>query len=176
MRIPVTRNFDTLDLIGQLILSDGVEIPPDHVFSMSYFVREKDGMGKPNKIALQSISLIPDSNFSAYLRKDQPTIVCLCGSTRFSEAFHEANLRETLAGNIVLSIGCDFKSDTDLLLAGELTHEDKERLDELHLRKIDLADEVLFLNVNGYMGESTRREHQYATNHGKIIRYLVEPD
>lgn len=107
---------------------------------------------------------------------DRPTTVCLCGSTRFSDAFHEANLRETLAGNIVLSIGCDFKSDTDLLLAGELTQEDKERLDELHLRKIDLADEVLFLNVNGYMGESTRREHQYAVNHGKVLRYLVEPD
>src|SRR5581483_8236430 len=71
----------------------------------------------------------------------RPTIVCLCGSTRFSQAFHEANLRETLAGKIVLSIGCDFKSDTDLLLAGELTAEDKARLDELHLRKIDLADE-----------------------------------
>src|SRR5437879_5969054 len=76
---------------------------------------------------------------------DKPRIVCLCGSTRFSDAFHEANLRETLAGKIVLSIGCDFKSDTDLLLAGELTAEDKRRLDELHLRKIDLADEVLIL-------------------------------
>src|SRR6266704_190453 len=53
-----------------------------------------------------------------------PIIVCLCGSTRFSEAFHEANLRETLVGKIVLSIGCDFKSDTDLLLAGQLTPED----------------------------------------------------
>lgn len=102
----------------------------------------------------------------------RPTIVCLCGSTRFSDAFHEANLRETLAGNIVLSIGCDFKSDRDLELAGELTPEDKVRLDELHLRKIDLADEVLILNVKGYIGASTRRELEYAHNHGKIIRYL----
>lgn len=97
-----------------------------------------------------------------------PIIVCLCGSTRFSEAFHEANLRETLAGKIVLSIGCDFKSDDAL----GLTEADKKRLDELHLRKIDLADEILVLNVDGYVGESTAREIIYANDHGKRIRWL----
>jgi len=103
---------------------------------------------------------------------ERPIIVCLCGSTRFSQAFHEANLRETLAGKIVLSIGCDFKSDTDLLLADELTVEDKQRLDELHLRKIDLADEVLILNVGGYVGESTANEAYYAASQGKRVRWL----
>lgn len=101
-----------------------------------------------------------------------PVMVCLCGSTRFSEAFHEANLRETLAGRIVLTIGCDFKSDADLALAGELTIGDKQRLDQLHRRKIDLADEILVLNVGGYLGESTRAEIAYATRLGKRIRYL----
>lgn len=108
----------------------------------------------------------------AHLLVQRPVIVCLCGSTRFSQAFHEANLRETLAGRIVLSIGCDLKSDTDLLLSGELTAEDKARLDELHLRKIDLADEVLILNVEGYIGESTRREIKYALDHDKNVRWL----
>jgi hypothetical protein len=103
---------------------------------------------------------------------ERPIIVCLCGSTRFSQAFHEANLRETLARKIVLSIGCDFKSDTDLLLAGELTVEDKQRLDELHLHKIDLADEVLILNVGGYVGESTANEAYYAASQGKRVRWL----
>ena len=102
----------------------------------------------------------------------KPTIVCLCGSTRFAEAFHEANLRETLAGKIVLSIGCDFKSDRDLELAGQLTAEDKARLDELHLRKIDLADEILVLNVGGYVGVSTRREIAYARDRLKPVRWL----
>jgi len=99
---------------------------------------------------------------------DRPTIVCLCGSTRFSEAFRAANLRETLAGKIVLSIGCDFKSDDGL----KLTSANKVRLDELHLRKIDLADEVLILNVGGYIGESTRREFLYAEGQNKKIRFL----
>ncbi len=101
-----------------------------------------------------------------------PRIVCLCGSTRFIEAFHEANLRETLAGHIVLSIGCDTKSDADLALAGELTQTDTERLDLLHLFKIGLADEILVLNVGGYIGESTRREIEYAHLLGKPIRFL----
>jgi hypothetical protein len=103
-----------------------------------------------------------------------PIVVCLCGSTRFSAAFREANLRETLDGKIVLSIGCDMRSDQDIfghLSADELMRV-KARLDELHLRKIDLADEILVLNVGGYVGESTSREIAYAQAIGKSVRYL----
>jgi len=99
---------------------------------------------------------------------NRPAIVCLCGSTRFSEAFRNANLCETLAGKIVLSIGCDFKSDQGL----GLTEADKDKLDILHLRKIDLADEVLILNVGGYIGKSTRKELDYALTNNKRVRYL----
>ncbi|GHO91528.1 hypothetical protein KSF_015760 [Reticulibacter mediterranei] len=97
-----------------------------------------------------------------------PTIVCLCGSTRFSQAFQEANLRETLAGRIVLSIGCDTKSDHDLTLGPV----DKDKLDLLHFFKIDLAHEILVLNVGGYVGASTQREIAYAKHMGKKIRWL----
>jgi len=108
------------------------------------------------------------------LSESRPTIVCLCGSTRFSEAFQKANLLETLAGNIVLTIGCDLRSDTVTFhdLSDEQRAEIKAQLDELHLSKIDLADEVLILNVNGYIGESTRRELSYANQQGKRIRFL----
>jgi hypothetical protein len=98
----------------------------------------------------------------------KPTIVCLCGSTRFSQAFREANLDETLAGRIVLTIGCDMKCDSSLGLGPEV----KEMLDELHLRKIDLADEVFILNIEGYIGQSTMRELAYAIANGKKIRFL----
>lgn len=57
----------------------------------------------------------------------------------------------------------------------QLTDPDtKARLDELHLRKIDLADEVLILNVGGYIGESTRRELAYAQSLGKSVRFLED--
>jgi len=107
-----------------------------------------------------------------YLPEGFPTIVCLCGSTRFIDVFHEVGLRETAAQRIVLSVGIDTKSDEDLLRAGQLTLAAKAGLDEQHLRKIDLADEILVLNVGGYIGESTRREIEYARRSGKRVRFL----
>lgn len=98
----------------------------------------------------------------------RPLIICLCGSTRFFQTFQETILHETLAGHIVLSIGCDTKADRDLP-PGTV---DKEALDLLHLHKIDLADEILVLNVGGYLGESTRREIAYARRCNKPIRWL----
>lgn len=98
-----------------------------------------------------------------------PTIVCLCGSGRFKQAFEDAEYNETLKGKIVLTIGCNTK---DIARSEELKRH-KPMLDELHLRKIDLADEVLILDVDGYVGESTRAEILYAqTCINKTIRYL----
>lgn len=99
----------------------------------------------------------------------KPTIVCLCGSCRFKAEFIAAYERETDAGKIVLSVGRFVPVDAEKLMP-----EAKARLDELHLRKIDLADEVLILNVAGYIGQSTRRELEYARAHGKVIRFLEE--
>lgn len=106
----------------------------------------------------------------------RPVIVCLCGSTRFSEAYQQANLQETLAGRIVLTIGADMKSDEALFtqMSSDEFELTKKRLDTLHLRKIDLADEILVLNVDGYIGESTRREIAYAERLGKPVRYWQE--
>jgi hypothetical protein len=86
------------------------------------------------------------------------------------DAFFEASWSETLAGKIVLSVGvCKHATDH----GGEaLGPEVVALLDELHLRKIDLADEVLILNVRGYIGESTARELEYARAAGKSIRFL----
>lgn len=83
-------------------------------------------------------------------------IICLCGSTRFIELFAIKTWELERGGNIVL--GCTllpmwYCNVTDHF--GEATGT-KEQCDELHLRKIDLADEVLVLNVDGYIGESTR--------------------
>lgn len=103
----------------------------------------------------------------------KPKIVCLCGSTRFFQHFMDANYRETMVGNIVLSVG--FYPHASEQAHGQnigITEQDKVRLDELHKRKIDLADEVLVLNVGGYIGESTRSEISYAKTSGKPIRYL----
>ena len=136
-------------------------------FKIKRYIREAED-SKEHDAAIAAAAIEQERG---RIREAQPPMVCLCGSTRFSEAFRQANLTETLAGRIVLSIGCDFKSDDAL----GLTPDDKCRMDDLHKRKIDLCDEILVLNVGKYIGESTRSEIEYAVNHGKNIRYL-EPD
>lgn len=101
-------------------------------------------------------------------KSEFPEIVCLCGSTRFYKTFDEQNFKLTLEGKIILSIGCNTKSDEGL----NLTDEDKVRLDELHKRKIDLCDSILVLNVDGYIGRSTKEEIEYAKIINKPIKYL----
>lgn len=106
------------------------------------------------------------------IKDPRPTVVCLCGSTRFFKDFMKANYEETMKGNIVLSVG--FYAQASEEAHGEsvgITPQQKLALDQLHKRKIDLADEVLILNVGGYIGESTRSELEYAIAHGKTIRY-----
>jgi hypothetical protein len=100
-------------------------------------------------------------------QQGKPTIICLCGSTRFRKAFQRVNRQETLAGKIVLAPG-SFQGDDDIDWSPEVM----QSLDELHLCKIDLADEILVVNVGGYIGLSTRREIAYARRHGKRVRWL----
>ena len=102
--------------------------------------------------------------------RQRPKIVCLCGSTRFMDAFNQANRDETLRGHIVLSVEpTDASHQHDSVEAnGPL----KAMLDDLHLQKIDLADEVLVINVGGYVGRSTANEVAYAILTGKPVRWL----
>jgi len=101
---------------------------------------------------------------------DRPEVVCLCGSTRFIDTFQEQYGRLTDEGKIVLTVGRVVPQSEQALGSQR-----KVALDTLHLRKIDLADRVLVLNVGGYVGPSTRREIEYARAHGKPID-LLHPD
>lgn len=106
----------------------------------------------------------------------KPTIVCLCGSTRFFQEFMQANYDETMDGKIVLSVG--FFPHASKEAHGQhigTTLAKKIELDELHKRKIDLADEILVLNIGGYIGESTRSEIEYAKLYHKAVRYKEPP-
>ena len=104
-------------------------------------------------------------------------VVTLCGSTRFKDQFMEAQKRLTLEGNIVISVGLfGHSGDNEVwedMDEGTLT-KTKEMLDDMHKRKIDMADEIFVINVGGYIGDSTRSEIDYALKHGKIIRYLED--
>lgn len=97
-------------------------------------------------------------------------IITLCGSTRFKDEFLEAQKRLTLDGNIVISVGLFGHSGDNEVY----TENKKEMLDDMHLRKIDLADEIFVINPGNYIGESTSREIEYAGKTGKKITFLVD--
>ena len=110
------------------------------------------------------------------MNAQRPGIICLCGSTRFWEAFRDHGLRLTLEGKIVLSIG--IAAPDSMIFAHANDEEGKQvkaRLDALHKQKIDLADEILVLNVGGYIGDSTRSEIEHARQRGKVVRWLEPP-
>ena len=95
-------------------------------------------------------------------------VITLCGSTRFKDQFLEAQKRLTLEGNIVISVGLFGHSGDD-----EVWNEGtKEMLDDMHKRKIDMADAIYVINVGGYVGSSTRSEIDYARKNGKEILSL----
>lgn len=95
-------------------------------------------------------------------------VITLCGSTRFKDEFIEVQKRLTLEGNIVISVGL-FGHSGDEEVWAEGT---KEMLDDMHKRKIDMADEIFVINKGGYIGSSTRSEIEYAKTTGKAVRYL----
>ena len=105
-------------------------------------------------------------------------VITLCGSTRFKDQFMEAQKRLTLEGNIVISVGLfGHSGDQEVwenMDEGTLT-KTKEMLDDMHKRKIDMADSIYVINVGGYVGTSTKSEIEYAIAHGKEVRYLEEP-
>ena len=102
-------------------------------------------------------------------------VITLCGSTRFKDAFMEVQKRLTLEGNIVISVGLfGHSGDHEVwenMDEGTLTAT-KEMLDDIHKRKIDMADEIFVINVGGYIGSSTKSEIEYAAGTGKKVRYL----
>lgn len=97
-------------------------------------------------------------------------VITLCGSTRFKEQFLEAQKRLTLEGNIVISVGLFGHSGDDEVWSDGT----KAMLDDMHKRKIDMADAIYVINVGGYIGESTRSEIEYAKKNGKEILYLED--
>ena len=97
-------------------------------------------------------------------------VITLCGSTRFKDAFMEVQKMLTLEGNIVISVGLFGHSGDDEVWTKGI----KEMLDDMHKRKVDMADEIYVINVGGYIGSSTTSEIEYAKRVGKPVRYLED--
>lgn len=95
-------------------------------------------------------------------------VITLCGSTKFKDEFIREQKRLTFEGNIVISVGMFGHSGDDEVWSDGT----KEMLDDMHKRKIDMADEIFVINKGGYIGTSTKSEIEYAEMTGKQIVYM----
>ena len=95
-------------------------------------------------------------------------VITLCGSTKFKDEFLRVQKELTLKGNIVVSVGLFGHSGDNEVW----TDDTKTMLDDMHKAKIDMADEIFVINVDGYIGESTKSEIQYAIQSKKKVSYL----
>ncbi len=104
-------------------------------------------------------------------------VVTLCGSTKFKDEFLKEQKRLTLDGKIVISVGLfGHSGDNEVWenMSEDTLTKTKEMLDDMHKRKIDMADSIHVINVGGYIGSSTRSEIEYAKKNNKKITYLEE--
>jgi hypothetical protein len=110
------------------------------------------------------------------MNQKKPKVICLCGSTRFTEQMLVKQWELTKQGNIVLSwcaLPNSYFQTEDTHHIGDQEGV-KEIVDEVHKRKIDISDEVFVLNIDGYIGDSTKSEIEYAKSISKPVSYLVK--
>ncbi len=98
----------------------------------------------------------------------RPTVICLCGSTKFKKEFERVARDETLKGRIVLTLAVFSQAD-----GHPLTDEQFTMLRHLHKHKIKMSDEIFVVNVDGYIGESTREDIEFAKANNMRVEYLV---
>lgn len=100
---------------------------------------------------------------------EQFPVVTLCGSLRFQREFDMMAKELSLQGFIVITAHCNGKLDDDPRIP-----ENKEMLDRMHFAKIDMSESIVVIDVDGYIGESTRNEINYAKEKGILIGYYSD--
>lgn len=98
---------------------------------------------------------------------EKAKVITMCGSLRFEKELMEQSEKLELEGNCVLSVIYPTHEDKDYY-----TDEQASLLDKLHKQKIDMSDSIFVVNVNGYIGNSTKSEIEYAKAKNKEILYL----
>ena len=109
---------------------------------------------------------------------EKPKVVTICGSSRFVDIMAVcAWLIERNEQAITLSLHLLPRWYCGTVDDHIAEHEGvAAEMDELHLRKIDLSDEIFVVNWDDYIGTSTQREIRYAQVAGKPIRWFTHDE
>ena len=97
-------------------------------------------------------------------------IITLCGSSRFKDEYLKVQKELSLKGYLVLSLGLFGHSGDDEAWAK------KDLLDRVHLQKIDMSSAIFVIDVDGYVGETTKSEIEYAISRGKTVYFYSRND
>ena len=93
-------------------------------------------------------------------------VVTLCGSMRFQNEMMEIAEKLAREGECVLTPVYMVMKDC------EISEEEVKRLKLEQFNRIELADEVFVVNFDGYVGESTMAEIEFAERNGKRVRWM----
>ena len=96
-------------------------------------------------------------------------VVTICGSYKLKKEMIDIAEKLTLEGNCVLMPNELSRNSKD-----DYTLEEALMIDKMHKEKIKLSDAILVVNVNGYIGSSTKSEIEYAKNLNKEIMYYTD--
>ena len=96
-------------------------------------------------------------------------IITMCGSLRFKDQMIETSLKVELQGNCVLTPPYPLNDDKDNFSEKEI-----KVLDDMHKVRIKMSDAILVMNVDNYIGESTKKEIEYAKSLNKEIIYYTD--
>jgi hypothetical protein len=149
--------MNNIEKIVEIIGLHDIDIEQGNDFDLTQIAKQIDALySQPQKVVCP-----------------KPKIVCFCGSSRFIDHFAVLQWEWEKEGWISLGLHLlpqGYKTNVpDHLAEAEGVN---KKMDELHRRKIDMADLVFIINVGGYIGESTKGELEYARQNGKTIRFL----
>ncbi|WP_212637416.1 hypothetical protein A5821_001655 [Enterococcus sp. 7F3_DIV0205] len=97
---------------------------------------------------------------------DNIKVITLCGSIKFMKEFRQTEAMLTRMGFAVIT-PFFFEQGEEV----EVTKEEALLLGKIHYKKIAIADEIFVIDVDGYIGESTKKEIEYAKLNNKNISY-----
>ena len=95
-------------------------------------------------------------------------VITVCGSLKFQNEIMEVAEKLNKTGVCVLTPVYPYNKEL------KLSDSDIDNMKKAHFKRIELSDSIFVVNVNGYVGESTKKEIEFVKEKGKEIIYYID--